>query len=228
VLAIKLPKNIGDVVYSFRYRAPLPDSVRVKAPAGKSWIIQPAGRSQYRFVITDESLARIIPNSLMAETKVPDSTPGVIAKYAQGDEQALLAKLRYNRLIDIFTGVACYSLQNHLRTHVPDIGQVETDEIYVGVDRRGIHYVFPIQAKGGSDQLSIVQIEQDFAMCADKFPGLVCRAIAAQFMEDELIALLEFEASAGKASLVSEKHYRLVPPEDVDQSDLDTYRIRLE
>jgi hypothetical protein len=83
-------------------------------------------------------------------------------------------------------------------------------------------------AKGGSDQLSIVQIEQDFAMCADKFPGLVCRAIAAQFMEDDLIALLEFEMSQGKTSLVSEKHYRLVPPEDVEQSDLDTYRTRLE
>jgi len=39
--------------------------------------------------------------------------------YALGDEQALLAKLRYNRLLDIFTGVVCYSLQNHLRTNVP-------------------------------------------------------------------------------------------------------------
>lgn len=84
------------------------------------------------------------------------------------DEQALLAKLRYNRLVDIFTGVACYSLQSHLRTHVSGIGQVETDEIYIGVDRRGVHYVFPIQAKGGKDRIGVVQIEQDFAMCAAK------------------------------------------------------------
>jgi hypothetical protein len=67
-------------------------------------------------------------------------------------------------------------------------------------------------------------------MCAsnDKLANLVCRPIAAQFMEGNLIALLEFEMNNGKASLVSEKHYRLVPPEDVDQSDLDAYRIRLE
>jgi hypothetical protein len=52
----------------------------------------------------------------MASTKVPDSTPGVVAKYALSAEQALLAKVRYNRLVDIFTGVACSSLQNHLRT----------------------------------------------------------------------------------------------------------------
>lgn len=84
----------------------------------------------------------------MAETKVPDAPPGVIAMYSLNDEQALLAKLRYNRLVDIFTRVTCYSLQNHLRTAVPKLGQVETDEIYIGVDRRGAHYIFPVQAKG--------------------------------------------------------------------------------
>lgn len=68
----------------------------------------------------------------MTATKVPDATPGIVAKYAFNDEQALLAKVRYNRLVDIFTGVTCYSLQNHLRTTVSEIGQVETDEIYVG------------------------------------------------------------------------------------------------
>jgi hypothetical protein len=42
--------------------------------------------------------------------------------------------LRYNRLIDVFIGVTCYSLQNHLRTTEPRIGQFETDEIYVNTD----------------------------------------------------------------------------------------------
>jgi hypothetical protein len=56
---------------------------------------------------------------MLAETKVPDSTPGLISLYALNDEQALLARLRYNRLIDIFTGISCYSLQSHLRTALP-------------------------------------------------------------------------------------------------------------
>ncbi len=43
-LSIKLPKNLGDVIYSFRYRATLPESVRAKAPEGSIWIIRPAGR----------------------------------------------------------------------------------------------------------------------------------------------------------------------------------------
>lgn len=190
-LKIKLPKNHGDVVYSFRYRTPLPESVRSTAAHGKMWIIRPAGKSRYRFaLVIDRPLAA---NESLTVTKVPDSTPGVIAKYALSDEQALLAKVRYNRLVDIFTGVACYSLQNHLRTTVSGMGQVETDEIYIGVDRRGVQFVFPVQAKGGKDRLNIVQIEQDVAVCAEKFPTLISRPLGAQFMRNDVIALFEFE-----------------------------------
>jgi hypothetical protein len=224
-LRIELPKNLGDVVYSFRYRADLPDKVRETAPESHTWIIMPAGRGRYRFVIAkDEPIA---PREMLAETKVPDSTPGLVAKYSFNDEQALLARLRYNRLIDIFTGVTCYSLQNHLRTTVPDFGQVETDEIYVGVDRRGAHYVFPVQAKGGKDRLNIVQIMQDLGLCEHKFPNLICRSIAAQFMENNLIALFAFEKAETGVKLTLEKHYRLVSPEGVTEDDLQAYRNSL-
>jgi len=129
-------------------------------------------------------------------------------------------------LIDIFTGVTCYSLQNHLRTTVPDMGQVETDEIYVGVERRGAHYVFPVQAKGGKDKLSIVQIIQDFYLCKAKFPHLICRPIAAQFMGDDLIALFAFEQSHDGFAVEAEKHYRLVSPDLISPDDLEAYRQR--
>lgn len=223
-LGIVLPKNVGDLVYSFRYRAALPESIRAKAPAGKSWVIRPAGRSRYRFVATE--VTEISPNSLMSETKIPDSTPGIIEMYALTDEQALLAKLRYNRLIDIFTGVTCYSLQSHLRTSVPEVGQVETDEVYVGIDRRGAHFVIPVQAKGGNDRLSIVQIEQDFAMCLGKFKGVICQPVAAQFLPNNVIALFAFEMGETGVAVVFERHYRLVPPEQLTEDELAVYRTR--
>ncbi len=223
-LGIDPPKNTGDAIYSFRYRAELPQSIRSKAPKGTVWIIRPAGRSKYRFVAVHEQ--QITPSKLMSETRVPDSTPGIISRYALTDEQALLAKLRYNRLVDIFTGVACYSLQNHLRSTAPGIGQVETDEVYVGVDKRGVHYVFPVQAKGGRDKLSIVQIEQDLALCKAKFSGLVCRAIGAQFMKDNVIALYEFEEGKDGVTISSEKHYKLVPPEEITADELKSYLAR--
>lgn len=225
-LKIELPKNLGDLVYSLRYRAGLPDSIQKLAGEGETWIIRPSGRAKYRFVLVRSK--PIVPNENMSTTKVPDATPGVVAKYALSDEQALLAKVRYNRLIDIFTGVACYSLQNHLRTTAPNMGQVETDEIYIGVDKKGAHYVFPVQAKGGNDKLSVVQIEQDLAVCGHKFPSLICRAIAAQFMAEGVIALFEFEEGEDGVTICAEKHYRLVPPEEVTEADLQKYRERTE
>jgi hypothetical protein len=221
-LKVEVPKNLGDLVYSFRYRASLRDSIQKLAGEGETWIIRPIGRAKYRFVLVRSK--PIAPNESMATTKVPDATPGVVAKYALSDEQALLAKLRYNRLVDIFTGVACYSLQNHLRTTVPDMGQVETDEIYIGVDKKGAHYVFPVQAKGGTDRLSIVQIEQDLAMCAHKFPSLICRSIAAQFMAEGVIAMFEFEDGEDGPAICAEKHYKLVPADEVTEADLERYR----
>ena len=221
-LRIKLPKNIGDVIYNFRYRADLPESIQKSAPEGREWVIRPIGKAIYEFSLA--SAARINANPLLAEIKIPDATPGIIAQYSLRDEQGLLAKLRYNRLLDIFSGVVCYSLQSHLRTVVPDMGQVETDEIYVGTDKQGAQYIFPVQAKGGNDQIGIVQIEQDFALCASKFPQLICRPIAAQFMENDLIALFSFSADGQEIAILDEKHYRLVDSGQMTEEDIDRYR----
>ncbi len=224
-LNIPLPKNLGDVVYSFRHRTPLPDAIIREAPASLSWVIVGKGQAKYAFEL--KSVSKIQPDAMLPVTKVPDATPGIVARYALTDEQALLAKLRYNRLVDIFTGVTCYSIQNHLRTTVRSIGQIETDEIYVGLDKRGAHYVLPVQAKGKTDQIGVVQIEQDLALCKEKFPELIPRPIAAQFMDDNSIALFEFGRDADEAIVkLAERHYRLVPEHEVSSEELQLYRNR--
>lgn len=225
-LSIVLPKNLGDVIYSFRYRAALPDSIQSTAPPNLSWIIRPIGRGMYCFSLIKEW--SLVPSPAIVATKIPDATPGMVARYSLSDEQALLVRLRYNRLIDIFTGLTCYSLQNHLRTTVPEMGQVETDEIYVAINKHGAHFVLPVQAKGGNDRHNVVQIEQDFALCAAKFPDLICRAIGAQFLVDGTIALFEFEVSDGEVSLCQERHYQLVEPSTLTSKDLAEYRQRLD
>ncbi|HUT57441.1 MAG TPA: endonuclease [Phycisphaerae bacterium] len=224
-LRIALPKNLGDVLYSFRFRSDFPVSVASSAPEGKNWMIRLMGKGEYAFVAN--ALTKITPRTDLVTTKIPDATPGIIERYALSDEQALLAKLRYNRLVDVFAGITCYPLQSHLRTSVADMGQVETDEIYVGLDRKGAHYVIPVQAKGGRDQQSVVQIEQDMAICREKFPGLVCRPIAAQFMQDDIIAMFEFEAPRHEIAILAEKHYRLVPQEQLSPEELMTYQARV-
>ena len=221
---ISLPKNLGDLIYSFRYRTALPEGILAQAPKGETWIIRSARRSKYRFVLVPD--LEISPNPNLAVTKIPDATPGIITKYAFSDEQAVLARVRYNRLIDIFLGITCYSLQNHFRTTVKDMGQVETDEVYAGVDKGGSHYIIPVQAKSGIDRLSRVQIEQDIALCADKLPSLICRPVGTQLMRKDHIAIFEFVRDGDEIKIASERHYRLVPPESITAEDLAKYAQR--
>lgn len=223
-LKIELPKNLGDVVYSVRYRTPLPPKVAKTQSPGHEWIIDGIGRSQYAFRLS--RISRVEPNPDLVTIKIPDSTPEIIAAYALSDEQALLAKVRYNRLIDIFLGVTAYSLQSHLRTTVEGIGQIEIDEVYVGVDRTGRQFVIPVQAKGGSDRLSAVQARQDIICCTAKFPDLICRAISAQFMPGDIIALFELTLEQRAIKVAAETHYRLVPAKEITREELLSYAAR--
>ena len=220
-LRIDVPKNLGDVIYSFRYRVDLPEAITSAAPKGRKWIIMPAGKGVYRLEAVKN--AQLHPASNRSVVKILDATPGIIAANAQTDEQALLAKLRYNRLVDTFLRITCYSLQNHLRTTVADMGQIEVDEVYLGVDRNGAQYIVPVQAKGGKDHHSAVQIRQDIALCEAKFKQFVCRPLGAQFIGD-VIALMEFRFEDGEIVVANEQHYRLVQPGDLSEAEMAAYR----
>ena len=223
-LKLRLPKNLGDLIYSFRYRKIFPQEIVSTETGKKQWIILPAGRSKYRFKLA--RLTQIVPRPNLVATKIPDATPQIIAAYALTDEQALLARVRYNRLIDIFLGIATYSLQNHLRTTVKSMGQIEIDEIYVGVNKTGQQFVIPVQAKGGADKLAVIQTTQDLAYCAEKFPRLAARAISAQFMQDDIIALFELTLEDDEVKVIDERHYRLVPAKSIGDDDLKKYASR--
>jgi hypothetical protein len=217
--------NSGDAIYDARSRSGLHKDVEAKAPPGTIWVILGAGRGKYRFVALDPQLANITPSVGQELIKIPDSTPELIRRYALDDEQALLARLRYNRLLDIFLGVACYSLQNHLRTTVEDIGQIEVDELYVGVNATGTTFVMPVEAKVGKERLSVVQAWQGLELCQQKFAGLIARPVAATFISgQDTIAMIEFAAGTPVPVVRKERHYRLVPASDISTEDLQGYR----
>lgn len=216
-------KNLGDIPYSFRFRRALPKKIQNTAPNGSEWIIIGIGIADYQFRLA--SPGKIQPALHYYPIKVPDATPEIVRHYAPGtDEQALLARARYNRLVDIFTGLTCYSIQNHLRTTVATIGQIEVDEIYVGVNKRGTHFVLPCQAKSPGDQFSIVQVLQDIALCQVRYPNAICKPIALQFTGTDSVAVLELavreEDGVLKLSTVDEKHYRLIPRSEISDQEL--------
>lgn len=224
-LGLETPKNLGDLIYSFRYRTEYPEKVRATAPPGKQWIIRGAGTSAYKIQLMNEFV--LSPGVGQIVRKVPDATPQIILRNARGDEQALLARVRYNRLLDLFLQVNAYSLQSHLRTAVENVGQIEIDELYLGVDRSGIQYTIPVQAKGGKDRHSMVQTFQDIEYCEARYPEMVCRPVSAQFIENDRIALFELLPCEDGLGIAREAHYKLASAESITRADIDTYRRSL-
>jgi len=226
-------KNLGDVIYAYRHRRPLPDGILHTQPEGRAWMILGAGDGAYRFRLV--KLTHIERSPGRTVIPIPDATPEIVAKYKLGDEQALLAKIRYNRLVDIFLGLTTYSLQNHLRTKIPNYGQIEIDELYVGVDKDGRHYVIPVQAKGPKDRLGAIQTIQDILYCGaiqpvansvkarTDFSKLKCRAVSAQLFRDdainkdgkrvkvETIVMFELKFDGDEVMIEDERHYQWVP-----------------
>lgn len=223
-LGLPRPKNVGDVIYTYRYRKKLPQPILDEQPKNKYWLILGDGDALYRFRLSN--LAYIEPTPGLMVRKIPDATPEIITRYAFNDEQALLAKIRYNRLIDTFLGITAYSLQNHLRTKVDNYGQIEIDELYVGVDARGAQYVVPVQAKGGDDILGVIQTIQDTIFCQQeaRYEHSIARPVSAQFMADDVIALFELNFDGDDVSIVQERHYRLTEAESITDKDLRAYR----
>lgn len=67
-IGVSVPKNIGDVIYTYRYRQELPQRVLNSAPRGKQWVIRPAGYGKYKFGLT--ALAVVNPTPGLVETKI--------------------------------------------------------------------------------------------------------------------------------------------------------------
>lgn len=207
--AISKHKNIGAVIYDFRFRRKMPDKVREteQPEKGLYWRISLIGKARYCFVLGPNPIILPAPDTSVVE--IFEAIPEVIAEYSFDDEQALLAKVRYNRLVDTFLGVTAHSLQNHLRTFVEDVGQIEIDELYVGHDGDGREFVIPVQAKGKKDKLSTVQTEQDLAFCRGhpKFSSLTARPVSAQFLSNGRVHLFEMGTVNGEVRPVNQRCY---------------------
>jgi len=183
-------KNVPDIIYTYRSRSDLPEKILKTG----NWIIEPRGKGKYAFVRINKSPFITIQEGL-SEIEILNSLPEIVEEYSAEDEQGLLSSIRYNRLIDIFSKVTCFPLQSHIRTTIKNKGQIEIDEIYVGIDREGKKYIFPLEAKSPQerDKLGWVQITSMVEFAKQNFPDLICRPICAKPIDRNRIYLIEFK-----------------------------------
>jgi len=183
-------RNFPDVIYTYRLRRELPQKIL----ATGYWIIKPAGKGKYIFKKTERPQFIEIQIGL-APIELLNAVPEIVEKYSAHDEQGLLSTIRYNRLVDIFTGITCFHLQSHIRTTIQNEGQIEIDDLYVGIDKEGKEYILPLEAKSPDerDKMGWIQITNLVRYARQYFPDLLCRPLATKPFGENQICMIEFE-----------------------------------
>lgn len=180
--------NVGDLIYTYRYRRPFPSAVSRVVPQTPhhqpaEWALRlrgrVAGNTTYEFGPVRqhyfEPASRWPGDVPVLEGKVAGIVADATAVLHRGnklsDEQALLARARSANLIAEALGLTnAVAFQSNKRTTHEDFGQIEIDELYVGTDAEtGQRFVIPVQVKTGNDKLSVVQVEQDWKWCREQF-----------------------------------------------------------
>lgn len=200
-------KNLADVIYTYRSRRPMPSEILRTG----SWVIAARGSGQYAFVkITGETTVTV-PDSLKVYP-IPYAVPEIVAQNLARDEQGMLTIVRYNRILDVFSGLACFHLQSHIRTQISEHGQVEIDELYVGVDKDGQGFVLPIEAKEEKERLGLDKAVALTLFARTRFPKLICRPIGIIRRGLHLFDCLEFEPTEelSKVVVLEMRRYQLV------------------
>jgi hypothetical protein len=205
-LGVKV-RNPPDVPYTYRTgRSALPDAILQQG----NWAIDSeAGKSNYVFVKLERSPYFDIPADMEA-TLIPDATPQIVLQYTGTDEQALLSRIRYNRLVDIFTGLTAFHLQSHFRTTVSS-SQIEIDDLYIGVNADGQGFLLPIEAKTSREKLGVTQIAAMIGFARQYYPQLPILPIGIKLLADESLMFIEFndEQDLNRIATRRYKRYRL-------------------
>ena len=203
-------RNIPDIVYTYRARRPLPSRILSTG----HWAIEPAGRGKYAFRLLHNPPRFDIPFRDYAPVDIYNAIPEVVEGLLRHDEQSLLTRVLYNRLVDIFTGLTCFHIQNHYRSFVADMGEVELDALYVGVDKTGVLFIVPVEAKseGESEMIGRVQISQMAKLVRQSFPHLRRRILAIKALSDRTISIAEFDdhQEPDDLGIVSVARFRLI------------------
>jgi hypothetical protein len=188
-LGVRVPKNLGGTIYQLRYSERMPAGIDATAPAGMEWVIRGKGPAKYAFELVEQ--AWFAPDPSLEIVELPSATPRIVEQHQIDDEQALLSRLRHSQVIAHATGLVVEHLQSHVRSGTPS-GQVEVDDLYVGTDRTGRQYAVPVEAKGVSGNISLVQVEQGADFCLYRMPELACVPLGAKLGADGSIYVFLF------------------------------------
>jgi hypothetical protein len=199
--------NIGDILYTYRYRKSLPPDILATQPEGQTWLIEGRGNGKYEFIL--KTIIGLAPTPKTELVKIKDRSPKILKKINTDDEQYHLNRIRFNKLISRLMTFKCFPIQSHLRTNVPEVGQIEIDEFYAGTFQHKTHLV-PVQVKHHSEKLSLVQLEQDFKFCQSQYPKYLAHPVGVYVLDKNQYLIIEVSFVNGQIEVVKELYCELI------------------
>jgi hypothetical protein len=209
-------RNPSDLVYRMKSRTKLPSEILDKGFT----IIKIVKKGVYQFQLGESTIVDLTKENVI---QIQDTTPVAVRRFLEEklseiDEQGLLTIVHYCDLLSHFTGLKIYRLKSHVRKSVVNIGQVEVDEVDIGVglDSLETPIIFPIEAKSASDPLNWTQIANQVNFSKQLFLNYVIRPIGIKVDYDSLLHIIEFtpEMEANKIKIKNSATYNLILSEE--------------
>lgn len=205
-MGVTLPENIGDIIYSFRHRNPLPDHIQSTAPEGREWIIELAGRGTYRF--KKANINRIFPSQELSPLETMDLTPPFIHTLDLPGTSRLDSIIRYNDLVADALSIMADHVQSHLRTSLASVGQIEVGSLYVSTNA---NVIIPVHLSAKDETINGLKAAQNIRFAAEKYPQMTCRAIIAQLLDENHVVLFEVVPDGDGVRVIGESQARFYP-----------------
>ena len=214
-LDIKI-RNPSDLIYRMKSRTKLPSEMLDKGFK----IIKIVKKGVYQFQLGESTIVDLTRENVF---QIQDTTPVAVRRFLEEklseiDEQGLLTIIHYCDLLSHFTGLKIYRLKSHVRKSIVNIGQVEVDEVDIGIglDSLETPIIFPIEAKSASDPLNWTQIANQVNFSKQLFLNYVIRPIGIKVGYDSLLHIIEFtpEMEANKIKIKNSATYNLILSEE--------------
>jgi hypothetical protein len=214
-LDIKI-RNPSDLIYRMKSRTKLPSEILDKGFK----IIKIVKKGVYQFQLGESTIVDLTRENVF---QIQDTTPVAVRRFLEEklseiDEQGLLTIIHYCDLLSHFTGLKIYRLKSHVRKSIVNIGQVEVDEVDIGIglDSLETPIIFPIEAKSASDPLNWTQIANQVNFSKQLFLNYVIRPIGIKVDYDSLLHIIEFtpEMEANKIKIKNSATYNLILSEE--------------
>lgn len=182
------PKNLGDIVYSLRYRLDYLSNYDYLLEKDYTWTLLSTGIGQYELA----PLKKLRLPNLESENVlyVDDQTPAHIHKLRPLNDQSLLMKVIQNGILNEFLQDDLMFLQAHHKVNLNNWGQAEIDGILAS---NNSSHLYLIEVKGYTEVIGWPQMIQLKMYAQQNHPDVLFTPVFIQSHRDWSFSVVQFD-----------------------------------